>query len=258
MSVKIIKLGGSVIAPKEEPLSADIPSIQRLAEELGKFLAEEPASRVVVVHGGGSFGHYLVKECVENKGYLTPSCSSRVAFFMDELNRMVLEALLSNRIPAVRVPGRTLCYFRGDGIECFFRQLKNLISRGLVPVTYGDVTSSSTGFSVISGDVLAWMAVKELKAKEVVFLSDVNGLYTSDPHTDPAAKLIKEAKATDVLNIISGGSSFRSVTGDLTDKIRWGIKLGVKGVKMIVASGLRNGNLYNSLRGLDTGTVLWF
>ncbi|MCD6323504.1 MAG: hypothetical protein J7L55_00090, partial [Desulfurococcales archaeon] len=92
--LKVVKIGGSVIAPKKESLSADVPTILRLAEELSRFMRENPSVMVALVHGGGSFGHFLVKECEKEDGFLGKECFSRVAFFMDELGRIVTEAML--------------------------------------------------------------------------------------------------------------------------------------------------------------------
>jgi len=49
----LIKLGGSIITNKEKPLSARRVAINKIADSLKKI--SEP---VIVVHGGGSYGHY--------------------------------------------------------------------------------------------------------------------------------------------------------------------------------------------------------
>jgi len=49
----LIKLGGSIITNKEKPLSPRIKTIENLAKNLKKI--DEP---LIIVHGGGSFGHY--------------------------------------------------------------------------------------------------------------------------------------------------------------------------------------------------------
>ena len=49
----LIKLGGSIITNKEKPLSPRKKTIENLSKSLKKI--NEP---VIIVHGGGSYGHY--------------------------------------------------------------------------------------------------------------------------------------------------------------------------------------------------------
>lgn len=49
----LIKLGGSIITNKEKPLSVRRKTIENLSKSLKKI--KEP---MIVVHGGGSYGHY--------------------------------------------------------------------------------------------------------------------------------------------------------------------------------------------------------
>ena len=49
----LIKLGGSIITNKERPLSPRRKTIDNILKEISKI--KEP---VVMVHGGGSYGHY--------------------------------------------------------------------------------------------------------------------------------------------------------------------------------------------------------
>src|SRR3989442_2739813 len=49
----LIKLGGSIITNKQKPLTPNISAINKIAAQLKKV--REP---IIIVHGGGSFGHY--------------------------------------------------------------------------------------------------------------------------------------------------------------------------------------------------------
>ena len=255
--MKVVKFGGSVIAPKDKPLSADIPAIIRLAEELRNYLSNY-SDALILVHGGGSFGHHLVKECLSREGGLRQECYSRVAHYMMMLNSFVMESLLSSEVSAVSVSPRGICYFRNELPECWMSAVKELVCKGLTPVLFGDVVPSLRGFKVISGDMLVWELVKELSIKEVVFATDVNGIYTSDPKKDPSAKLLKEVRADEVLEKVVEGEVTASVTGGALEKVKVAVELGIKGVKASVINGLIPGNLYNALTGKVEGTLIWF
>ena len=257
--MKVVKLGGSVIAPKHTPLSADTHAIYRLAEELRRYLSRSEG-KLVVVHGGGSFGHYLVRECLNAEGFLGVECFSRVANYMMVLNTLVVDALLSSGISAVSVPPRSICSFRDEVPECFMGSVREMIEGGATPVLFGDVVASSGSprFRVISGDVIAWELVRELGAGEVIFATDVNGIYTSDPKRDPSARLLREVRAEEVLREAVEGEVTSSVTGGILEKVRVALGLGIRGVRASVINGLVPGNLYNALTGRVEGTVIWF
>ena len=51
--MQVLKLGGSVVTVKDAPMTADDGNITRLCEEI-KAAGPRP---LIIVHGGGSFGH---------------------------------------------------------------------------------------------------------------------------------------------------------------------------------------------------------
>jgi isopentenyl phosphate kinase len=57
----IIKLGGSVITKKDKKYETDVETLCRIASYLS---ISKPS---VIVHGGGSFGHYIVNEILQRK-----------------------------------------------------------------------------------------------------------------------------------------------------------------------------------------------
>ncbi len=255
---KIIKFGGSVIAPKRNPLSVNMPVLIRLVAELSKYWRTS-GENIALLHGGGSFGHPLVYECIASSKVINEGCYSRVAYYMDMLNSFVMEALLSESIPAVSMPPRAICTLNNEGdVRCYLEVIESFINRKLVPVSYGDVVLSNEGFAVLSGDALLWLLALKLRADTVIFVTDVDGLYTKDPKRSKEAELIKKGKASEILLSVEGGSDKFSVTGGLIDKIKWGLKLKAANVRMIIVNGLRPGNLYNALVREDGGTTIWF
>ncbi len=56
--MEILKLGGSVVTHKDRPRTPNTEAITRLATEV----ATAGPRRLIMVHGGGSYGHPLAKE----------------------------------------------------------------------------------------------------------------------------------------------------------------------------------------------------
>ncbi|MEM4018467.1 MAG: hypothetical protein QXW46_06900, partial [Sulfolobales archaeon] len=130
---------------------------------------------------------------------------------------------------------------------CHIEALATLLYKGLVPLTYGDVITSDKGFEVISGDTLAWYIARELRIGEIVFVTDVDGLYDSDPKTNPGAKKISRASIDEVLGFLSISSSKVDVTGGMVRKLYEGRVLGLRNVKVKIVSGFIENNLYSAL-----------
>jgi len=264
--VTIVKLGGSVITDKSKPFSIRRKILSNIAADISTYLREASNdARIALIHGGGSFGHPLVRECLENEGMISKECFTRVAHYMTVLNTEIVRTLILNNVPAVSTPTRTICVaLRNNMADCDLRKIKELVHAGVIPVMFGDVAPmKGGGFKVISGDVLAWLLAKKLRADTVVFLTDVDGIFTSDPNLNNNAELIPEAQAQDLvhglaaLSADTGGKA--DVTGAMKFKIEAGLRLGVKGVKAIIINGLKPHNLINALQGRKVrGTVVWF
>jgi glutamate 5-kinase len=95
-----------------------------------------------------------------------------------------------------------------------------------------------------------------VKADLLVLLSDINGLYTADPHTDPDAKLIHRVTAIDESILkLAGVSGSNLGTGGMVTKLQAAkICMGC-GCAMVIANGRTPENLYDILDGKDVGTT---
>jgi isopentenyl phosphate kinase len=71
----VIKLGGSAITHKDSPLSPNIEVIEQIARELIKFDLKK--KKIVLIYGGGSFGHYVASKYLANGDVLTPRGAPR-------------------------------------------------------------------------------------------------------------------------------------------------------------------------------------
>ena len=98
----VLKLGGSVITEKNKVATANLDAIERLAGEI----AQSKVTNLILVHGGGSFGHPIAKKYNLSEGYTTPSQVigfSETHLAMTQLNSLVIEALIKHNVNAVVV-----------------------------------------------------------------------------------------------------------------------------------------------------------
>ena len=104
-------------------------------------------------------------------------------------------------------------------------------------------------------DTLAAIVAESVEADLLVLLSDIDGLYTADPHTHPEAKLLPlVTKIDDRIRELAGVSASGQGTGGMVTKLRAAeICLGC-GCDMIIANGREPENLYAILDGKAVGT----
>jgi len=71
-SLQFLKLGGSLITEKDRPHTARLQVIRRLASEIARARRDDPALRLVLGHGSGSFGHVPAQKYGTRGGVRTP------------------------------------------------------------------------------------------------------------------------------------------------------------------------------------------
>ncbi len=105
-------------------------------------------------------------------------------------------------------------------------------------------------------DTLSAIVARLVRADLLVLLTDIDGLYDSDPRSNKSAKLISEvSEITDELLRASGGAgSARGTGGMLTKLSAAGIALEA-GFDMVIARGDRPELLYDIADGKPVGTL---
>jgi isopentenyl phosphate kinase len=118
------------------------------------------------------------------------------------------------------------------------------------PVLYGDVVlDDKMGFTVLSGDQLvAYLALK-YKAQKIVVGVDTDGLFDSDPKTNPNAQPYKKLTLAELKAIQPklGKASGTDVTGGMAGKIAELIPAVEAGVHITVTGATKGLSIYRAL-----------
>jgi glutamate 5-kinase len=136
------------------------------------------------------------------------------------------------------------------------RTLDTLLARGAVPVINENDTVATAEIRYGDNDRLAARVAQMASAECLVLLSDVDGLYTADPHRDADARLIGELSAiTAEIEAMAHGPSSPVGAGGMATKILAGrIALGA-GCALCIAGGRRN----HPLKAIEDGNpCTWF
>ncbi len=248
----LIKLGGSLITHKKDihhidryldqldlylsgkgSLSeltqkiSDLMNYERLNEifqTLSLFLTKNPQRKLILVHGAGSIGHSLVLHLLKSHSDLQ-NVYPIIKLAVASQNQIIVSTAIRQGINAVSFPSHPL--FAGVFTKSVstkscdapnLRILEQLITEtDAIPVFYGDVGHTPSGWKVFSGDIYPSALMRRLNMTcidSTIFLTSVEGkrtgIYTKDPSFDDAEYIARiEVEPNE---FTSYGSDGRSLT----------------------------------------------
>ena len=140
------------------------------------------------------------------------------------------------------------------------RNMRNTIFRllelGALPViNENDTVSTDEITSIGDNDTLAAIVSHCIHADLLVLLSDIDGLYTANPHTHPEAQLVPlvEEITPEILALADGAGSALG-TGGMSTKLRAAQMVTAEGADMVIANGSHPELLYDIADGRPAGT----
>ena len=137
----------------------------------------------------------------------------------------------------------------------FTNTLNRLLELGAVPVINENDTVATDEIVIGDNDTLAAMVAESVKANLLVLLSDIDGLYTADPHADPTARLLPVVhRVDDGIRALAGVSSTDQGTGGMVTKLRAAEICLNCGCEMVIANGREPTLLYDIVEGKPVGT----
>jgi glutamate 5-kinase len=130
-----------------------------------------------------------------------------------------------------------------------FRALTELLDFGAVPIINENDTTSIEELRFGDNDTLSAQVAAMIHADLLLLLTDVPGLYTADPRTDPAAKHIDRVEAvTAEIEALGGGAASALSSGGMRSKISAAALATAAGVPVYISSSKEENAL---LRGVD-------
>ncbi len=137
--------------------------------------------------------------------------------------------------------------------------LQRLLAWGVLPIVNENdaVATDEIGIQTTIGenDTLSAIVAKLVEADLLVLLSDIDGLYTADPHIDPNATLIPTVNAiTEEILALAGGTGSSLGSGGMATKLKAAQLSMSAGIDMVIANGEDPEALYALLEGAPVGT----
>ena len=133
--------------------------------------------------------------------------------------------------------------------------LAALLRLGVLPIVNENDTVAVEEIKVGDNDTLSALVASLIDADLLVLLTDVDGLYTSDPRLDAGARKIDtvDAVTDDITRLVWDRPGLVSV-GGMATKLAAGQKAAAAGIPMVIASGRQPGTLPRLLAGEPVGT----
>lgn len=131
-----------------------------------------------------------------------------------------------------------------------------LLLMGAVPVVNENDTVSTYEIQFGDNDSLSAEVAALMEADLLIIFSDIDGLYTDDPHSNPQAQFISMVTQLDDHLMQLGKGSVSSVgTGGMETKLHAARTAAEAGVDMVIANGADFHNLHRILSGAPLGTL---
>jgi len=265
--LKILKIGGSVFACKE----SNIPKLNeevldRICREIGeayKYISKRGDS-LIIIHGAGSYGHPIVKRTGIDKGIKRREQLvdfAETQRLQNELNCIVTKKLIAEEVPAIPSQPSSHVIMEGGSISWMpLNTIKGFLRLELVPILYGvPAYDKIQGCSILSGDEIGPYLGVNLDAKQIIHITDVDGIFTADPKKDKSAELIPFVTGENFEEVKRNlsGSTYTDVTGGMLNKLQELLVLAKRGIESLIINGLVEGNVKKALIGEKVkGTIV--
>lgn len=258
----ILKLGGSIITQKFSGQPRIRKAIvRRLARELKQFIQRSPKTKIVLLHGAGSFGHPLVfrHQLLEH-----PLTGPRLLGFAETVySTRYLANLLTEIFSAAKLPvlplqaSAVLNEKRGSMFLFNLQHIKQILSAGFIPLLGGDMGLTKKNQAiVVSADRLAVLLGQALPNSRIIFATDVDGIFEKFPPPDEKGpfSFLSRKNLKRVLEKMTEQKNKYDTTGGMVGKLRTLLTLRQK--EIVIFNGLRPGALSKALSGKSVGTRL--
>lgn len=133
--------------------------------------------------------------------------------------------------------------------------MNRLLELGALPVINENDTISTAEIGIGDNDTLSADVAALTHADLLILLSDIDGLYTKDPHRDATATMIHTVtEVTPEILSLGGGEGSSLGTGGMATKLRAAQIATASGTDMVIANGSDPNILYDIVAGKPIGT----
>lgn len=130
-----------------------------------------------------------------------------------------------------------------------------LLDMGIIPIVNENDTVSFDEIEIGDNDTLSAMVADSVDADLLILFSDIDGMYSEDPHKNPDAKLLQMVYDINEVRSLAGGAVTSQGTGGMITKLDAAQIATDAGIHMIIANGNKMDSIYEILEAKSVGTL---
>jgi len=246
----VVKVGTSTLAHSTGRLNI------RHVEELVKVLSDlKNAGHEMILVSSGAIGMGVGKLNLPGRPSDMPTKQAAAAVGQCELMYTYdkLFSQYNHTVAQILLTGEDIDH--EDRRQNFENTMGRLLELGVLPIINENDTIATAEIKVGDNDTLGAIVACCVGADLLVLLSDIDGLYTADPHKDPNAALITTVEEiTPAIEGLADGKGSELATGGMATKLRAAKMVMAHGCDMVIANGDRPELLYDIAEGKMVGT----
>ena len=248
----VIKIGTSTLTHKTGRLNI------RRVEELIKTIADlQNSGKEIIIVSSGAVGLGTAKLGLKERPKDTPSKQACAAVGQCELMYMYDNQFAKYNLTVAQIL-LTKIVIESESSVNVVNTFQKLLEHNVIPIVNENdtVAIDELLLEVGENDSLAAIVAHLSQADLLIILSDIDGLYDKDPHSNPDAKLIPVVEdITDEIRNLAGGAGTSFGKGGMITKINAADIAKSSGIDMVIMNGNNPENLYNFFEGKQTGTL---
>ena len=246
----VVKVGTSTLAHSTGNINI------RHVEELCKVLSDlKNAGHEMILVSSGAIGMGVGKLSLKEKPQDMPTKQAAAAVGQCEL-MYTYDKLFSeynHTVAQILLTGLDL--EDNERYHNIQNTMNRLLELNVLPIINENDTVSTQEIAVGDNDTLGAIVAVSMKADMLILLSDIDGLYTNDPHKDETAELISlVTEITPEIEALGGGKGSSLGTGGMATKLNAAKLCLSKGTEMVIANGANPSVLYDIVDGKKIGT----
>lgn len=248
----VIKLGTSTLTHKTGRLN-----IRRMTNLIRVMADLQNSGKELIIVSSGAVGLGVGKLGLRERPSDTPTKQAAAAVGQCELMYLYDDLFDDYGIPVAQIllTNTILENERRKNVENTFERL---ISMGVIPIVNENdaVAIDELELEIGENDSLSAIVAKIANADLLIILSDIDGLYDSDPHKNPDARLIPVVTEIDShIEEIAGGAGSALGKGGMITKINAAKIANDAGIDMIIMNGNNPDKLYDLFDNTQAGTL---
>ncbi len=246
----VIKIGTSTIAHESGRLNI------RRTEEICKIISDlKNAGLEIIMVSSGAIGMGVGKLSLSERPKDMPTKQAAAAVGQSELMYVYDRQFSEYNHTVAQILITAADIASEDRYQNFTNTLNRLLELGAIPIINENDTIATEEITIGDNDTLAAIVTTSAKADLLVLMSDIDGLFTKDPHQDAEARLIENVyELNDDIMALGGGEGSSLGTGGMRTKLEAARICTEAGCDMIIMNGAKPELLYDVAEGKPVGT----